>query len=152
MGAKLIEETVIRNVLVMFKKLNEQFLDSDEVLTEFYGANIPVTLTPEQIRADLSFKMLGVSETVTREARFNQLTALYNLAANNPNINIGLIYQEMVKAADLNLPMDQLMNDIANPAAAQAVVNPEVSAETEEAIVNQIQQNGSGGGVQIPQQ
>ena len=85
MGSKLLEESVIRKCLTMCDQLNAQFLDSDEVLMEFYGdllsdptAQVPIRLTPEEIRTQVSFKITGVSETITSEATINQLVAFTN--------------------------------------------------------------------------
>lgn len=151
MGAKLIEESVIVEVLRMFKKLNEQFLDSDEVLQHFYGGVVQGRLTPEALRAELDFTLLGISETVTSEATINQLISLYNLVSARPDIDsTGLLF-EIAKKMKLATPVDQLMQVRPLPPAATALANPNVSAGTEEALVNQIQQNGAGGAVNLPQ-
>jgi hypothetical protein len=152
MGAKLIEESVIVKVLFMFKKINQQFLDTDETLSYFYGPVVLGRLTPESLRADLDFHMLGISETVTSEATINQLISLYNLVAQRPDIDsTGLLF-EIAKKMKLATPVDELMQVKAMPQAAQVLGNPNVSAQTEEALINQIQQNGSGGAINLPQQ
>ena len=114
MGAKLIEESVVKKVLVMFKKLNEQFLDSDEIMQTFYGPVIRNRLSPESIRNDVDFKLLGVSETVNAEAAINQMIAFYNLAATNPAANTSLVLSEIWKKMKLSVPADQVVQ--LNPA------------------------------------
>lgn len=152
MGAKLIEESVIRKVLTLFKKLNEQFLDTDEVIQEFYGQILNTKLTPEQIRADLSFTLLGISETVTKEALINQLVAYINVWKGLPGINmnkIAAVHWDLMQ-------MKQSSSDVVLPAPFPATMvsniiqNPDVSAGTEQAVLNQVAQNGASG-LQVPQ-
>ncbi|MGD9724887.1 MAG: hypothetical protein AB7V39_00565 [Nitrospiraceae bacterium] len=151
MGAKLIEESVIVEVLRMFKQLNEQFLDEDDKLEHFYGHIIQGRLTPELLRAELDFTLLGISETITSEATINQLISLYNLVAQRPDIDsTGLLY-EIARKMKLQTPVEQLLKPVAMPQVAQVVGNPNVSEGTEEALIQQIQQNGAGGAVNLPQ-
>jgi len=146
MGAKLIEETVVRKVLVMFKKLNEQFLDSDEVLQEFYGTATKEQLTPEEIRNDLDFELLGISETVTREATINQLISFYNLAAQNPNVDINAVLSQIWNL----MQVGKSASDIIKEAQPQTGMMPLPQPNQE--IQAQVEQNGSGGNISVPQQ
>lgn len=151
MGAKLVEETVIKRVLVMMKQLNEQFLDSDEVLQTFYGNVLQGRLTPEQIRADLSFELLGISETIQKEATINQLTTFYTLTKDDPMVNKNPILTEMWKLMQVGIPADLVIPPVENQMASQVVTDPNTSAGTEEAVINQVQRNGTVAPPQIPQ-
>lgn len=146
MGAKLIEEMVIVKVLWFFKKLNEQFLDSDETLAYFYGDILHQQVTPEQLRLDLDFELLGISETVTSEATINQLIALYNLVAARPDIDsLGLLV-EIAKKMKLSAPIDQLIKLRPMP------MMPGIAAPTAPGAVDgQVGQNGSGAPAAVPQ-
>jgi hypothetical protein len=152
MGALLVEKGVLSKVLTMFKQLNEQFLDSDEVLQEFYGPVVQDRLAPEDIRADMTFTMLGISETVTREAVINQIIAYVNVWKGLPGLNlskIAAVHWDLMQmkqtskevVMDAPMPQTQVMN---------VLQNPDISAGTEEAIVKQVSQNGSGGAINPP--
>lgn len=153
MGAKLIEEVVVRKVLVFFKKLNEQFLDDDSTLEYFYGDILQGRLTPEQIRADLDFKMLGISETVTREAVINQLVAYVNTWKGLPGLNMNKIAEVHWDLMQMRQPASEVVMPAPFPETmvSNVIQNPNVSAETEAAIAKQVQANGSGGSISVPQ-
>lgn len=71
---RLLEETSIKKTLRFFHQLNLQFIDDEEVFedTGYYGGIFDQKVTPEMIRADVQFKMLGISEMVNKEAKINQ--------------------------------------------------------------------------------
>lgn len=147
MGAKLIEEMVIVKVLWFFKKLNEQFLDSDETLAYFYGDVLHKQVTPEQLRLDLDFELLGISETVTSEATINQLIALYNLVAARPDIDsLGLLV-EIAKKMKLSAPIDQLIKLRPMMPMMPGIATPTAPG----AVDGQVGQNGSGAPAAVPQ-
>jgi hypothetical protein len=155
MGAKLLEDLAVRRVLWFFKKLNEQFLDSDQVLFYFYGDITKDRLTPEDIRLDLDFELLGISETITKEATINQLISAYNLAINNPMLagfSVDL-FTEIMRLMQTGMDTSKLkaMPPPPAPGVASVLTNPNVSASTEDAVLNQIQQNGASAPNQIPQ-
>lgn len=152
LGAKLIEESVITKVLWMYKKLNEQFLDDDKVLSYFYGDIVNERLTPEDIRLDLDFELLGISETVTRETTINQLISFYNLAVNNPTVNTTRVLQEIWKLMQLNVNPAEVFMPSPAPLATSLAVNPNISEGTENAIAGQVQQNGPGAPIAVPGQ
>lgn len=74
LATRLLEETSVKKILRFFHQLNLQFIDDDEVFqdTGYYGGIFDQKVTPEMIRADVSFKMLGISEMVNKEAKINQ--------------------------------------------------------------------------------
>jgi hypothetical protein len=72
---KLIEEMGIKRVLRMFHQLNLQFIDNDDVLQDpgLYGSIFEKQITPEMIRAEVEFKMQGISDMVGKEGKINQV-------------------------------------------------------------------------------
>jgi hypothetical protein len=142
MSAKLIEEQVITKVMWFFKKLNEQFLDQDSVIQEFYGHIGSPALTPEQIHDDLDFELLGISETVTKEATINQLISIYNLLVSNPTLDVTPIAFEVIRLAGVNIDPKTLIR--------QQPPMPAPGAQPPDA--GQTLQNGASAPMQVPQQ
>lgn len=81
LSAKLVEDA-IKKVLRMMHQLNLQFIDSEDVAREtgMNGSIFDTEVTPEMIRADVMFKMVGVSDMVGKEAKINQITSFMGLA------------------------------------------------------------------------
>jgi len=81
MSTKLIEEMVLRKVLKMFYDLDLQFIDTDDVLQSpyLYKEIADMQLTPEDIRANIRFKMVGISELVSSEAKINQMISYMSI-------------------------------------------------------------------------
>lgn len=151
MGSKLLEESVIRKCLTMCDQLNAQFLDSDEVLQEFYGdllsdpnVELPLRLTPEEIRTQVSFKITGVSETITSEATINQLVAFTNTFKGLP-FDWSSVAQTMWKLMRINAPAP-----IPLPQGPAPLPSGEQPPQGQDAVANQIAQNGAVG-LQVPQ-
>lgn len=71
---RMLEETSVKKILRFFHQLNLQFIDDDEVFQEtgYYGGIFDQQVTPEMIRADVTFKMVGISDMVSKEAKINQ--------------------------------------------------------------------------------
>jgi hypothetical protein len=69
----LIEEMGLKRVLRMFHQLNLQFVSNDQILRDpgLYG-HLFEEVTPEDIRAEVTFRMIGISEMVGAEAKINQ--------------------------------------------------------------------------------
>lgn len=82
-ATKLIEETALREVLKMFHQLNLQFVDDDELLRNplLYGEISDLGISPEDLRTDVKFKMIGISEMIGSEAKINQLTSYLGIGA-----------------------------------------------------------------------
>jgi len=78
---RLIEETAIKRVLRMFHQLNLQFLDDDDILRDpgMYGHLFAADVTPEMLRAEVKFKMLGISEMVGKEGKINQIASFLGM-------------------------------------------------------------------------
>lgn len=77
---KLIEEMGVKKVLSLFHQLNLQMIDSEDILRNpgLYG-HLFDEVTPEDIRADVQFKMIGVSEMIGGEAKINQLISVLGI-------------------------------------------------------------------------
>lgn len=78
LAARVTEESSIKRLLNLMHQLNGQFLNRDELLSDpalygdiFNGQKV----TPEIIRAKVKFKLLGISETIGKEAKINQLVS-----------------------------------------------------------------------------
>jgi hypothetical protein len=78
---RLVEETAIKRVLRMFHQLNLQFLDDDDILRDpgMYGHLFSADVTPEMLRAEVKFKMLGISEMVGKEGKINQIASFLGM-------------------------------------------------------------------------
>jgi hypothetical protein len=153
MGSKLLEEMVVRKCITMMDKLNAQFLDSDEVLTEFYGdlladpmAVLPIRLTPEEIRTDVAFKITGVSETITSEATINQLVAFTNTFKGLP-FDWASVAGTMWKLMRINAPPPIPPA----PPVNAPLPSGEQPPQGQDAVAGQIDQNGTAAPIQVPQ-
>ena len=84
-AAKAIEDEGIKKALVMFHELDLQYLNTDEIIRAFYGKlfSNPALISPEMIRADVSFKMTVLSEMVNTDVKVAQGQAFYTLALND---------------------------------------------------------------------
>lgn len=71
------EEMAIKRILRMFHQLNLQFIDDDDVLRDpgMYGHLFQEQVTPEMIRAEVKFNMVGISDMVNKEAKINQIVS-----------------------------------------------------------------------------
>jgi len=81
MSTKLVEEMGIRKLLNMFYDLDLQFIDTDDVLQspKLYREIAAMGLTPEDIRANIKFKLVGISELVSSEAKINQIISFMSV-------------------------------------------------------------------------
>lgn len=154
-AAKLIEDTVLKSVLTQMHQLNGQYLDQDKYLQDIYASIFQTPPTPEEIRQLVSFEFLGVSETITKEATVNQITAFVTVWANilGPQAMIPLA-REHYKLLDIKMPVDEALP--ANMPLPPAVIPPGASqpgptSDQAASVVNQMLNNGgASGGVQVP--
>jgi hypothetical protein len=81
-AAKAIEDQGVKLVVKMFYDLDLQYLNSDEIIRAFYGKLFtdPTIVTPEMIRANVSFRMTVLSEMVNTDMKVAQAQAFYTLA------------------------------------------------------------------------
>lgn len=81
MSTKLIEEMGLREILEMMLALDHQFVDSDDVLQDpfLYREIADLKLTPEDIRANIRFKLVGISELVSTESKINQIISFMSV-------------------------------------------------------------------------
>lgn len=87
MAANVIEGQGIRPMLEMMHLLNRQFLDEYETIKEFYPT-VASDVTPDVLVEDLEFKLLGVNETVTKEAAMNQITSFLGMFKDVPGVDL----------------------------------------------------------------
>ena len=117
----------------------------------FYGdllsdptAQVPIRLTPEEIRTQVSFKITGVSETITSEATINQLVAFTNTFKGLP-FDWASVGQTMWKLMRINAPFPAPV-EVA-PAPLPTEGQP---VQGQDAVSAQVAQNGASG-LQVPQ-
>lgn len=81
-AAKAIEDDGVKPVLNLMYQLDLQYLNTDEVIRAFYGKLFPdpAIVTPEMIRANVSFKMTVLSEMVNTDIKIAQAQAFFTLA------------------------------------------------------------------------
>lgn len=81
-AAKAIEDDGVKPVLCLMYQLDLQYLNTDEIIRAFYGKLFPepAIVTPEMIRANVSFKMTVLSEMVNTDIKIAQAQAFYTLA------------------------------------------------------------------------
>jgi len=90
-AAKAIEDDGIKPILNMFYSLDLQYLNTDEIIRAFYGKLFPdpSVVTPEMIRANVTFKMTVLSEMVNTDVKVAQSQAFFTLGVSQftPNTN-----------------------------------------------------------------
>lgn len=147
-STKLLEEMTLKDLLTMFHQLNLQFIDDDEVLQDpfLYGEIAQLQMTPEDIRADVKFKMIGISEMVGSEGKINQIVSFMGVFGKvlSPESITSLSKKVWTLMGfnknEITLAGQQLMPGVEN------VVDPTVSA----AIVGQAGNQGTQGQPSVP--
>lgn len=144
-AVKLIEESCVKRVLRMFHQLNLQFIDDDDTLRDpgLYGSIFDQQVTPEMIRAEVKFKMLGISEIVNKEAKINQLTTFLGIFKN-------VLSPETI--TDIAKKIFRLMGFNDQEITLQGAPPPPGSATgpTEQALTNQAGTNPPGAPPSVP--
>lgn len=132
MAAKLIEMGTVHRLLEMIHQLNLQFIDDDSVWSpsDYYASVYDEKVPTEALRAKIKFKMLGVSDTITKEAKLNQMMAIGNFAKNIPGVDMIGMLRTMWSLMDI-------------PEHADKIFQPAPFPTT---VVNQMQQTGPDGG------
>jgi len=145
-GTKLVEELGIKRVLKLVHALNLQFIDDDDMLNSVYGVIFPAPLRVEDLRADIKFKMIGISDMVGTEGKVNQLTSFLGIGAQflDPS-SIEAILKKIFELMGFNKDEIKLVG-MANP---QGQVAPQIM----QSILGQVaNQGGQAGPPQIPPQ
>lgn len=152
-GTKLVEDLGIKRVLKLVQGLNLQFIDTDQQISDAYGFLFapemdPITGAPisdgipkvEDLRVDIRFKMIGISDMIGTEGKINQLTTLFGTFA--PYLapeSIESILKKIMKLMNID-PTEIHVAAVANALGALQgnPVNPEQNA-----IIGQAAQNGT---------
>lgn len=147
-ATKLLEEMVLKKLLTMIHQLNLQFIDDDEVLQDpfLYKEIADLQLTPEDIRADVKFKMIGISEMVGSEGKINQIVSFMGVFGKvlSPE-SITSLSKKVWKLMGFNENEITLAGAQLGP-GVENVVDPTVSA----AIVGQAGNQGTQGQPSVP--
>jgi len=150
MAIRMIEETAIKRVLRMFHQLNLQFLDDDEILRDpgMYGHLFSADVTPEMLRTEVKFKMLGISEMVGKEGKINQIASFVGMFKDvmTPE-EVNLTKKQMWTLMGFN-PKEmgttepgQPMNSSANPDVSSILGSSQAGGT--DALQNEITRNGA---------
>lgn len=152
-AAKSIEVT-IQSMLRLFHQLNLQFLDSEDVAREIgvVGSLFDQQITPEMIRADVMFKMVGLSDMIGKEGKINQIISFYGV------FKEALSFETVSKLAEkvwalMGFNPDDIQITPAPNVSKQIVVganNPQEAQQMGSALQAQAQQNGAGAPTAIP--
>lgn len=145
-ATKLIEEMALRKVLDLFYKLDLQFIDDDQILQDptLYAEVADMAMTPEDLRSQIKFKMVGISEMVGSEAKINQLTAYEGMFANvlAPETNLDIakkIYELMgLNPDDIRFAMSPFppgQENIVQPGTQAAIAGQAANQGTQAAPV-----------------
>lgn len=140
-ATKLLEEMAVRKVLHMFHQLNLQFVDDDQVLSDpmLYGEISDLGISPEDIRADVKFKMVGISDMIGSEAKINQIVSFMGVFGKvlSPD-SISSLAQKIWQLMGFNKNEITLQGAPPQP-GVENIVDPGVSS----AIVGQSGQQGT---------
>lgn len=81
-AAKAIQEDGVKPTLEMMYQLDLQYLNTDEIIRAFYGKIFPdpTVVTPEMIRANVTFTMTVLSEMVNTDVKIAQTQAFFTIA------------------------------------------------------------------------
>ena len=151
-ASRMIEDMAICRLLRMFHQLNLQFIDNDETFQDpgLYGHVFDREVTPEMIRAEVQFKMMGISDMMSKEAKINQAISFMGVFG---KILSGISIESVAKKVwslmgfnddDIVIQgMEQQIPPTPQGDVNQMMQNPEAAA--------QVQTNGAGGPPAISQ-
>jgi hypothetical protein len=143
-ATKLIEEMALRKLLTMVHQLNLQFVDDDDLLSNplLYAEIDNLQIKPEDIRADVKFKMVGVSDMIGAEAKINQIVSFMGVFGKvlSPD-SITTLAKKIWQLMGFNKNEIALQGQAPQP-GVENVVDPNVSS----AILGQAGQQGTQAG------
>ncbi len=146
-GVKLVEEMGIKRMLRMFHQLNLQFISDDDVFRAkgMYGHLFDEKVTPEMIRAEVRFKMKGISEIVAKESQINQIFSFMGLfgkvLAPDSITSLAKKVWEL-----MGFSPDEITLQGAPPPPELAAPPQPAAQSPEAAVMSQVLQNQAGGG------
>lgn len=150
MASKVVEEA-IRVVLDLSHKLNRQFLETPEVLAELYP-EVAADVTPDTLGYPVEFLLLGVGETVTKEAAMNQITGFLSMFKDVPGIDLLGVARAYWDRMGLNVRSEDVISQMspAMMAGVNALNQGQTGNPAADAAAAQAQVNGLGGGAELP--
>ena len=153
-AARLTEETVVKRVLVLWKQLNDQFIDDDLTLRNprLYGGLFEPNIAVEDIRAQVRFRLTGSSELIDKEGKINQLISFFGIFRQfvSPE-TVTLVMRKVWALMGFNVrEFDQVTAVAPTPGA----VLPGLPEGTQEAAIQgvqgQVDRNGAASPVSVP--
>jgi hypothetical protein len=137
------EESCIKRVLRMFHQLNMQFIDDDDTLRDpgMYG-HLFDQATPEDIRAEVRFKMVAISDMINKEGKINQISSFMGIFGKVlSGDTISTLGKKVWELMGFN--KDEIkIQGVQAPADGSNVMDPNMSA----AITGQAQNQGTAAG------
>jgi hypothetical protein len=119
MAANIIEGQGVRPMLELMYLLNRQFLDEQEIIEEFYPT-VAAVVSPDVLAQDVEFKLLGVNETVTKEAAMNQITSFLGMFKDVPGVDLLGVARAYWDRMGLNIRAE----DVIAPTPVQGLGDP----------------------------
>ncbi len=138
---RLIEEIALKRILRMFHQLNLQMIDDDETLRDpgLYGHIFDEKINAEMIRAEVKFKMLGVSEMIGKEGKINQAISYMGVFGNFiDGVSITAIAKKVWELMGFD-PSEIEIIGATNPQGNP----PAVDQQTAASVAGQVAQNGA---------
>ncbi len=148
---RLIEEFALKRTLRMYHQLNIQMIDDDQTLRDpgMYGHLFDEKITADMLKADVGFRMVGISEMVGKEARINQAVSYMGVFANFlDGASISYFAKEVGDLMGFDPEEIQLQGQ-ANPQGNPAPAGP-IPPQAAQAIAGQAGKNGLSSAPSIP--
>lgn len=146
---RLIEESSLKRVLRMYHQLNIQMINDDESLRDpgMYGHLFDEQINAEMIKAEVKFKMVGVSEMIGKEAKINQVISYMGVFGNFlDGASITALAKKVYELMGFDPDMIEIQG-MANPAG---MTPPGLDQQTGAAVTGQALRNGSENTPTIP--
>lgn len=147
---RLMEEFVLKRTLRMYHQLNIQMIDDDETLRDpgMYGHLFDKKVTADMLKAEVSFKMVGINEMIGKEARINQAFSYMGVFGNFlDGKSISYFTKEVADLMGFD-PDEMELQGQANPAGVPGT--PPVAQQTTAAAVGQAGRNGAENPPSVP--
>jgi hypothetical protein len=148
---RLIEDSALKRTLRMFHQLNIQMINDDDTLRDpgMYGHLFDEKIDADMLKAEVSFKMVGVSEMIGKESKINQIISYMGVFGN---------FLDGQSITALSKKVWELMGFDPDQIELQGMANPQgnppppagVDQQTGAAVTGQTMRNGSGAPPTIP--
>lgn len=153
-AARLTEETAIRRMLEMWKALNDQFIDGDDVLQNprLYGGLFDPDIKVEDIRAQVRFRLTGSSELIDKEGKINQIISFFGIFKDfiAPETITVLMRKVWELMGFDKKEISQVSAILPQPGAVTAPANATAEQNGDASVAGQVAQNGAASLISAP--